>query len=423
MLMASVAGGVFMWLVHPLLVKRVDQVPLGPITEFLKRIIQNPISESDYGLFNTLLSILVIMSIPGAGLQIIFAQQTAAAVDESHERQLRGTVRTILAATALIWIVAVVIIVSFRQRIIGNLSIPNPSALWITLVAGLPLVWSPILGGLLQGRQNFLWLGWSSIMAGFGRCLAVVVIVRILGGGIPGAMLSALLGALAALSVAFWQTYRDWHGPREPVRWAAWSRRVIPLTLGLGASTFMMSADMIVVRSLFPEQQTGFYSAAGIIGRALVLFTAPLAAVMFPKIVHSAVRSERTDVMAQALGATALLGAGAALFCTLFPALPLQIVYDKSYLVIKPLVPWFVWCMLPLTLSNVLINNLLAREKFAVVGWLVIVVLGYVATLLLVANHLVHREQLAAFKAIVQILGTFSLILLAVSIYFTWRKK
>src|SRR5215211_5099794 len=186
MLMASVAGGVFMWLVHPVLVKRVDQVPLGPITDILKRFVHDPISESDYGLFNTLLSILVIMSIPGAGLQVIFAQQTAAAVDESHERQLRGTVRTLLAATALIWIVAVVIIIAFRERIIGSLNIPNPSALWSTLFAGLPIVWSPILGGLLQGRQNFFWLGWSSILAGFGRCVAVFVIVRILGGGVPG---------------------------------------------------------------------------------------------------------------------------------------------------------------------------------------------------------------------------------------------
>jgi O-antigen/teichoic acid export membrane protein len=251
----------------------------------------------------------------------------------------------------------------------------------------------------------------------------VLIIVRIFGLGVPGAMLSALLGSLAALLVCFWQTYPDWHGPREPVLWRAWFRRIIPLTLGFGASSFMMSADMLVVRSLFPEEQTGFYSAAGIIGRALVLFTAPLAAVMFPKIVHSAARAERTDVMAQALGATALLGAGAATFCTLFPALPLQLVYEKSYLVIKPLVPWFVWCMLPLTLANVLINNLLARQKFAVVGWLVIVVLAYGTTLLLIASRLLHQEPLTAFRGIVQTVGSFSLILLAVSIYFTWRRK
>jgi hypothetical protein len=108
--------------------------------------------------------------------------------------------------------------------------------------------------------------------------------------------------------------------------------------------------------------------------------------------------------------------------------LPLQLVYEKSYLVIKPLVPWFAWCMLPLTLSNVLISNLLAREKFAVVPLLVSVAIAYGLTLLAISpllgltHHLSQAEQLAAFKTVVQILGGFSLLLLAVSAYFTWRK-
>jgi len=206
------------------------------------------------------------------------------------------------------------------------------------------------------------------------------------------------------------------------VDWRLWLKRVLPLTVGLGASTFILSADMIVVRSLFPGDQTGLYGAAGIIGRALVYFTIPMAGVMFPKIVHSAARSERTDVLAQALGATTLLGVAAAVFCSAFPGLPLQLVYDKSYLVIKPLVPWFAWCMLPLPLANVLINNLLARERFRAVPWLVVVAAAYGLTLLALAPHYVELEYLTAFKRVVQILGAFSLLLLAVSAWFTWRK-
>ena len=423
MMMATFLGGICMWLVHPVVVKPVGQIPFAGVREFLKRFIREPISETDYGLFTALLSILALMSIPGNGLQTVFAQQTAAAVDESHERQLRGTVRAILGVTGLIWLMTVAIILVFREKIILGLNIPNPSALTITLLAGLPIIWSPILGGLLQGRQNFLWLGWTSILDGAGRCTAAFIIVRILGGGVPGVMLAALIGGSGAMIVYFWQTRADWFGPREYVRWGAWAKRVIFLTLGFGATTFMMSADMIVVRSLFPKSATGYYGAAGIIGRALVLFTAPLAAVMFPKIVRSAARAEQTDVMAQALGSTALLGGGAALFCTIFPSLPLRIVYEPSYLVIKPLVPWFVWCMLPLTLSNVLVNNLLAREKFNVVPWIIIVALAYVAALLLVGSRVVNQEPLSAFTHVVQVLGSFSLILLSISIYFTWRKE
>jgi len=422
MMMATVAGGAFMWAVHPLLQKPVDQVQLGAITEFLKSFIHDPLPKPVYGLFNALLSLLVIMSIPGTGLQTIFAQQAAAAIDDTSERQLRGTVRTVLAATALIWVIWVVAVFALRKNIISALNITDPAALWIIMLVGLPILWVPVLSGLLQGRQNFLLLGWMSILPGASRCFTVLLIVRILGAGLTGAVIAVLVGAIVPLVILLWRSSSDLRGPREPVPWVPWLRRVVPLTLGLGAITFVLQADMLVVRKFFPSQ-SGFYSAASIIGKALVLFTVPLAAVMFPKVVQSAARAERTDVLAQALGATALMGAGAALFCTIFPGLPLRLVYDSSYLVIKPVVPWFAWCMLPLTLSNVLINNLLARARFAVVPWLVILAGVYCGTLVLVARHLLAADQLTAFTTIVQVIGGFSLILLALLIYFTWRKK
>ena len=130
MMIAAVAGGGFMYAVHLVLVKPVDQIPLEAIATFLKRFIHDPISKADYGLFNALLSIIGIMSIPATGLQTIFAQQTAAAIDESHERQLRGTVRTMLGATALIWVIFVLTVFILRDRVLSGLSIAHPSALW-----------------------------------------------------------------------------------------------------------------------------------------------------------------------------------------------------------------------------------------------------------------------------------------------------
>jgi len=422
MMMAGVIMGVFMWAVHPVLVKPVDQVSLGGLTGFLQSVSKGPFDHDEYSLFTTLLQIVGLMSIPAAGLQIVFAQQTASAVTPEQERQLRRTVHAVLGGALASWLLGLAVVFLLRDQILGQLHISHPASLWLTILAGLPILWAPVLSGVLQGRQNFMWLGWMAILNGIGRCLAVVVIVRLIGSRVGGAMAGVLLGVSAVLLVSLWQTRSVWRGQGDPVEWRLWLKRVLPLTIGLGASTFILSADMIVVRSLFPGDPTGLYGAAGIIGRALVYFTIPMAAVMFPKIVQSAVKAERTDVLAQALGATAFLGAGAAVFCTVFPGLPLQLVYDKSYLVIKPLVPWFAWCMLPLPLANVLINNLLARERFRAVPWLVVVAAAYGLTLLALAPQYVELEYLAAFKRVVQILGAFSLLLLAVSAWFTWRK-
>ena len=201
---------------------------------------------------------------------------------------------------------------------------------------------------------------------------------------------------------------------------------MLPLTLGFGGVLYMMSLDMIVVQRYFPAQETGYYGAAGMIGRAIYFFTAPLTAVMFPKIVDSAARSEKSNVLFLALGATALMGAGAASFCTFFPEVPLRLVYNPSFLKIAPLVPVFAWCMLPLTLSSVLINNLLARSKYAVVPWLVLLAVGYYFALNHAAQGVTQGSASIGpqdFVPVVRTLGIFASLMMTICLFFTWRGR
>jgi hypothetical protein len=122
----------------------------------------------------------------------------------------------------------------------------------------------------------------------------------------------------------------------------------------------------------------------------LVTFTTPLASVMFPKVVQSVAGRGPTDAARNALAATALLGCVAALACTLLPALPLRIIYfrNSDFWQAAPMVPWFAWALLPLILANVLVTNLLARDRFQVVPWAVAVAIGYGAALLAQTNSL-----------------------------------
>ena len=119
------------------------------------------------------------------------------------------------------------------------------------------------------------------------------------------------------------------------------------------------------------------------------------------------------------------MGSVAALACTLLPELPLRIIYfsNPKYWEAAPLVPWFAWCLLPLVLANVLVANLLARERFAIVPWLVLAALGYGLALGVLKPRLPAMEQLRAFRSVVQTLGSFSLLLFGVAAWFTWRDK
>ena len=379
---------------------------------------------AEYTVWFALLRIYLLMSIPSAGLQIIFAQQTAGAITATQHHQLARATRATLVATFLIWLLMAVVAFVGQATWLAQLKIANPAALWVTVLIGLASLWSPLVKGVLQGRQDFLGLGWVLILDGVGRFFAIVVIL-LLGGQAAGGMTGALIGQGASLFLGAWFIRRLLREGGEAMSWRPWLRSVVPLTLGIGAIQFMCSADVVFVQALFSPDQTKRYMPAAMIGLALITMTMPMAAVMFPKVVRSAALAQDTRAVRLALGATALVGVAAALACTLFPSLPLRIIYitRPEYWAAAPLVPWFAWSLLPLVLANVLIANLLARERFAIVPLLMLVALSYGGALALLKPYLLDVDAFRAFKAVVQTLGVFSLCLLGVAAVFTWAER
>ena len=74
MVIATVAGGVFMYAVH----KVASKMP-----------------KAEYGVFLTLLQVYNQMLIPSLGLMTIFAQQSVVAFTDAQRRQLTAAVRAV----------------------------------------------------------------------------------------------------------------------------------------------------------------------------------------------------------------------------------------------------------------------------------------------------------------------------------------
>jgi O-antigen/teichoic acid export membrane protein len=378
----------------------------------------------EYGIWFALLRIFLLMSIPSAGLQIVFAQQAAASVTEAEYRQLAGTIAGAIRGTFYIWSIFVMVTLITQAHWISALKITNPVALWMTVMIGLASLWSPIVRGVLQGLQNFRGLGLVLILDGMGRFAAILVILW-LGGQAAGGMTGALIGQGVSVVVGAWWLRSVLRKPGARMDWRPWLRRVAPLTLGIGSIQFMCNADVVYVQAVFAADKTPLYMPAAMIGLALVTFTTPLASVMFPKVVRSAALTQDTRALRQALRATVLLGGLAAAACTVLPKLPLQIIFFSrpTYWEAAPLVPWFTWSLLPLILANLLMSNLLARERYAIVPWAVLIAVGYGVGLAGLKPRLLQMAEMDAFRSVIQTLGAFSLILLGLATIFSWREK
>ncbi len=400
MVIATFAGGFFMALVHTVARK------MG----------------NDYASFVALLRLLIIMGVPFAALQTVVARQAAAATDETHEQQLIATSRALLLATLLVWVLMVIVVLAAAKPLSSLLKIDNRASLYFTLMVGLTGLWIPIFKGLLQGRHQFGGLGWLQITDGVGRFTVMLIIVGMLHGKAAGAMCAAFAGQLVTCIIGGNLTRGIWTArPTVAFDWQGWFSGAIPLSFGLGTILIMSSLDMLFVQSLFEKSQTTLYSGAMLTGFAIIQFIAPVALVMFARAAQSVARRERSDSLRMTLTATILFGCVAAVGCTLFPKLPLRLMYITNPEMWKaaPLVPWFAWALLPLTVANVLVQHILARGQFKAVPWLLLVPAMYAAALGLQAPALVQMPPFDAFLRVIQTMGAASALLCILAAQFS----
>ena len=180
--------------------------------------------------------------------------------------------------------------------------------------------------------------------------------------------------------------------------------------MGFGSYVVMFSSDVMLIRPHFEATAMDSYTAGGTLARAIVQFTAPLAAVMFPKIVHSLARSEKTDTFQLTVIGVVVLGCCAAIGLTVVSPFVFQYVFPNYQMMVDYMAA-FSWAMVPLAVANVLINNLMAHSRFVAAPFLLAVAVAYVVTLAI--KH-------ESFNQVIAIIAIFNCLMLTVAGLFTW---
>jgi len=388
LMIANIAGGVLMWAVH-FLSKR---IPTG-----------------EYGLFVAFLSIT--MCIPTIPLQMALARQTAKALATNQKGQLSGLIRLVLMGTFVLWVIGAIFAGLFHGWLIDRWQVINPAVIWTTLGGILFAMWMPIFWGVLQGQQNFLWLGWSMMLNGLGRLFVAALAVLVLGWYAAGIMTGVMLGMVVAAAIAAWQTRALWSVKPLPFDWATVARELIPLMIGFAAFLFLFTADTMFVKRYFTGDESGFYGSAGTLSRALIWLVGPLASVMFPRIVHSTAKSEKSDLMKMVLLGTAVLAIAGAVSLSLLAPWVVRFVYPAEYVkTAAAVLPWYVGAMVPLSVANVLLNNLLARASYKIVVPLCVLAVSYAFALTRFHDSL---------RMVLQTMGVCNLVLLGLCLVVT----
>jgi O-antigen/teichoic acid export membrane protein len=396
LMLANIAGGLMTLGVHPL---------------------NKRIPDSEYTAFGVLL--MVVACLPTMPLQMVMAQQSALALATGRARQLSGLIRLAWLWTFIVWALGAVVVLFFQKQIVAGWQLPDALGLWVTLPLILASLWLPMFGGVLQGRQDFFWLGWATIFGGTGRLLAAAILVLALGLGAAGMVAGAMLGVGLSAAIAIWRSRDLWRLRAEKFDAKGMLRQVLPLLFGFGACQFMFTADTMFAKAYFSPDAMKPYVAAGTMSRGLLWLVLPLAAVMFPKIVHASAKSEKSNLFGIVVVGTAVLSLLGMLGLWLVGPLAVKILYKTGDLAgTLALIPWYAAAMVPLALANVLVNDLLARGRFLVVPFMVALALAYGFTLPAMLNHYPGR-----LEVVLQTLGAFNLLLFGICAWFTWVVK
>jgi O-antigen/teichoic acid export membrane protein len=386
---------------------------LGGVCNMASNFVAQRMPEGQFNIFDTALSALGILAIPG--LQASFAAQAAGADSEERRRELAATMRGALGLLMAGWMLLALWWLVRAEHIMTAYSLTQPAMLWVVLFILLVNLLAPVPSGVLQGRQDFLWFGWSVLLNGLGRFVVLLAVVKGLKQGALGGLIGVLAGSALVLGLVTWRTRDALAASSARCDWRAWLRKLLPVTVGLGALSFIMQADALIVREklqpLLTADETDGYSAVRKIAQAMIFVVGALTSVMFPKVAQSFQKSQQTDVLKLTLILTSLIAVVGATVATLFPELPLRLLSPSRLITSKALVPAYCWALVPLALANVLVWNLLARECFRAVWWMAALAIGYWLALQKFSDRLM---------SVIGVVAVFSTVLLVVCGVFVW---
>jgi hypothetical protein len=396
LMITAVAGGALTYGVH-----------------FLNKVID----PAEYTAFGVLLTLVACL--PVGPVQMVFTQQSALAIATGRRGQLSGLIRLAFLWILLLWVLGAIAVHCLQQSIVSGWHLPGAFSLWVTVVLVPLSLWLPIFCGVLQGRQDFFWLGWSSVLGGAARLFGAALLVMVFKLGATGMMLGVLLGVIFGVVISIWRTRDLWTLPVEKFDWMTLLREATPLMFGFGACQFLFTSDTMFAKPYFTDGEMKPYVLAGTLSRALLWVVMPLATVMFPKLVASRVKSEKSNLFGLVVLGTAVLSVCGAVGLWIVGPYAVRIMANASDVAgTMALIPWYAAAMVPLAMANVLVNDLLARGRFKVVPFMVLLAVAYCIILPQMLSHFPGHIEL-----VLQTLGVFNLLLFGLCALFTWGIK
>jgi O-antigen/teichoic acid export membrane protein len=286
---------------------------------------------TDYGLVAALLAAMLVVAVPASSLQYATARLMAAP-PEGEPGLAEGIYRLLWRRCAMA--TPVLALAACMAILIASAAAPEltPGPLLLTVAATAPLGLFFIALGRLQGEQRF---GAFSFCFGLWGAARPVVLVPLLalGLGVYAALGATGAAALAALTACLWLT-RDGRPMRKPspVQWKAFTRKIVPVAVGLAALGLLTNLDVIVAKIALSADTAGQFAAVATLSKAIFLVPQVVSLVLLPRVAARTAAAHDTGILlGLGVGVTLVAGGLAALIVGPLAEPLLRITYGESF--------------------------------------------------------------------------------------------
>ena len=394
MLTATVVAGVFNYLSN-VFVGRM----LGP---------------ADYGIFTSLASLSVILSVFAGVVQAVVTNYVARLRSRSATAEV-GALLVHLLERLLPWGIGGALVLSLiARRLAAFLQIPS---LWPVIVVStflIPAAVLPVSIGVLHGLQRFGALGGTHIGIAVFRLLAAGGLIG-LGLGATGAVASLPLASLGAFALG---TFFLSDVLRQRVKGTTSELSGLfeySLHTALSAICFavLINSDMIMVKSCFSPTEAGLYSAIATLGKTTFWLSGAVATLLLPKATELHAREQAAvGLLRKSLLIVGLLCGSVTVVFFLFPSHIVDIFFGEQYLANASLLGLYGLAMTLYSLVNVWLFYYLAMQDHRYGYMLLFGAVLLIACLALFGSNLTQVVVILVGGGVVLYLGGESLLLI-----------
>lgn len=373
------------------------------------------LSISEFGLYNALLGVYIILGVPVTTLMMVVSRKTSELWTLKNPASVASFFHSISKKVLMWGSVGFLMFLIFLGPLKGFLRAPSA---FPVIALGLSIfvsVMIPLSFGVLQGMQVNSWFSFLQGLVGPAR-LILCGLPAIFGFAVGGVMFGQFLAYALVWLIAFGivKARVGSNNGAEETEGLAW-KDSYPVLIANFAFALITQMDVVLVNRFFSPEEASVYASAAVLGRAVVYFPGALVLAMFPMVSESKARGVNTQpILFKAFAFTlALSGCGALIF-SLWPEWILGLLFGATYVPSAEILRYYGLAMLPMAILMILTHYFVARGNasfgYAMMGGALLEIF------LIVVFH-------STLLSIVFVLGGVSILLALFGFYLSFLER